>query len=322
MNGNAPIDNVTANGLSVLEAIGAPEVPLFSGARRPLCRDLRSAPEVHGESGLAGSDLLPQATRKAKSGNTILAMRNALMSCEPGTAWLVAVGPLTNAALLFATFPEVAAHLKGLSIMGGAIGHGFAPEVYLGPPYIDEQGISHDRHGNYTPYAEFNVWADPEAARCVFMVPGLQSKTFLIPLDVSHQAYTTRRVRDTLLNGKNGPTRLRKMFNELFIFVAGTYEGQWGMDDGAPLHDPLAVAMLLADHPNPEFRIDIDDRHGERWHLDVVLSGLEEGRTVATKLEHGEQGVCIPRTLDVDKFWRALEFCMATADKKTRYAKL
>jgi uridine nucleosidase len=249
-------------------------------------------------------------------------MRDALMSCPPGSAWLVAVGPMTNVALLFATYPEVAGHLKGFSAMGGAIGHGFAPHVSMGPPYIDESGKSHDRHGNYTPFAEFNIWADPEAARSVFMVPDLQKKTFLIPLDVSHQVYTTSKAREMLLTGKHGPTRLRRMFNELFIFVASAYEKAWGMDDGAPLHDPLAVAILLADHPDPEYRIDFDDNDGERWHLDVVLAGLEEGRTVATKMEQGEPGVLIPRKLDVDKFWKSLGSCMSVAEKRTQYTKL
>ena len=60
-----------------------------------------------------------------KEGNAILAMREALLAQPPQTAWLVATGPLTNAALLFATFPEVARHVAGLSIMGGAVGGGF-----------------------------------------------------------------------------------------------------------------------------------------------------------------------------------------------------
>lgn len=256
-------------------------------------------------------------------------MRDALMACAPGTVWLVAVGPLTNAALLFATFPEVAPHLKGVSIMGGAIGQGFAPpQVSLGPPYVDDEGKSHERCGNYTPFAEFNVWADPEAARSVFKVPGLQSKMVLTPLDVSHQVYTTKEKRALLLHGggggggERGSTRLRTLFNELFVYVAGAYEGAWGLADGAPLHDPIAVAALLAGHPDPEVRIGFDDNGGERWGLDVVLSGLEEGRTVATKLEQGGKGVLIPRTLDVEKFWRTLEGCMATADEETGYVKL
>ncbi|CAG7992853.1 unnamed protein product [Penicillium olsonii] len=322
VNGNAPLDNVTENGLSVLEAIGATEVPLYAGTRRPFCRDIRSASEIHGGSGLAGTDLLPKATCKPRSGNTIEAMREALLSCPAQTAWLVAVGPLTNVALLFAVYPEVATHIKGISIMGGGIGDGFAPHVSMGPGYVDEEGKDRARHGNYTEFAEFNVWADVESARSVFLNPVLRSKTFLIPLDVSHQAYTTKEVRDTLLNGKNGPTRLRTMFHELLVYFADTYETAWGMDQGPPLHDPLAVAILLADHPDPDVRINFNDNGGERWKLDVVLSGLQEGRTIATKVENGKPGVMIPRSLDMDKFWEVLESCMARADAKTGYDQL
>ncbi|KAK5052641.1 hypothetical protein LTR84_002506 [Exophiala bonariae] len=322
VNGNAPLGKVTRNALSVLEAIGATEVPVYAGASIPFCREIRSAPEVHGESGLAGTELLPDPTCKAQSGSAVNAMRDALLSCPPNSAWLVAVGPLTNIALLFAMYPEVAAHVKGLSVMGGAVGNGFAPEIYLGPPYVDESGKTQDRCGNYTPFAEFNVWADPESARSVFLIPELKQKTFLIPLDVSHQAYTTKKARQLLLHGNKGVTRLRAMFNELFIYVAGTYEDAWGMDDGAPLHDPLAVALILADYPDPEIRIDFDDNNGERWSVDVVLSGLEEGRTIVTKLKEGTPGVLIPRSLDVNKFWLTLESCMAKADEKTGYVKL
>ncbi|CAG8071672.1 unnamed protein product [Penicillium salamii] len=319
VNGNAPLECVTENGLSVLEAIGATDVPLYAGSKRPFCRDIRSASEIHGGSGLAGTDLLPTATCKPQPGNTINAMREALLSCEAQTAWLVGVGPLTNVALLFAIYPEVATHIKGISIMGGGIGDGFAPQVSMGPGYVDEEGRSRERHGNYTEFAEFNVWADVESARSVFSNPLLKPKTFLIPLDVSHQAYTTQKVREMLLNGEKGPTRLRTMFNELLVYFADTYETAWGMDQGPPLHDPLAVAILLADHPDPDVRIKFNDNDGERWSLEVVLSGLQEGRTVATRVEHGKPGVMIPRSLDMDKFWEVLESCMAKADAKTGY---
>ncbi|OQE26557.1 hypothetical protein PENSTE_c005G09037 [Penicillium steckii] len=323
VNGNAPLENVTKNGLSVLEAIGATDVPLYKGAKEPFCRPVRSAAEVHGASGLAGTDLLPKATIDVQPGNTINAMRDSLLSCPPNTAWLVAVGPLTNAALLFAVYPEVAAHIKGISIMGGGVGGDeFAPHVDLGPDYTDEEGRQCRRHGNYTPFAEFNVWADIESAASVFLNPVLKPKTFLIPLDVSHQAYTTPEAREMLLQGKKGPTRMRTMFNELLVFVAETYRQGWGMDTGAPLHDPLAVAILLADHPDSDIRIDFNDNNGERWDIDVVLGGTQEGRTVATKVEHGKPGVMIPRSLDTAKFWKVLESCMAIADKKTGYAKI
>jgi uridine nucleosidase len=79
-------------------------------------------------------------------------MRNALLGEPKGTSWVVATGALTNVALLFATFPEVAEHIQGLNIMGGAIGSGFtaAPMSRL-PGDIA-------RVGNCTVWAEFNIY--------------------------------------------------------------------------------------------------------------------------------------------------------------------
>lgn len=76
-------------------------------------------------------------------------MRAGLLAQQPGTPWLIATGALTNVALLFATFPEVAKHVKGLSIMGGAIGGGFTHVSMTG----DDKGF-----GNTTFYAEFNIY--------------------------------------------------------------------------------------------------------------------------------------------------------------------
>lgn len=79
-------------------------------------------------------------------------MRDALLAQPKGTPWLVATGTLTNAALLFATFPEVAEHIQGLSIMGGAIGGGFTDAPMSRLP--GEKA----RIGNVTPWAEFNFY--------------------------------------------------------------------------------------------------------------------------------------------------------------------
>ena len=79
-------------------------------------------------------------------------MRAALCSHPYGKPWLVATGALTNVALLFATFPELAGHIRGLSIMGGAIGGDFAPVSVIG----DSVGF-----GNTTYYAEFNIYVQP-----------------------------------------------------------------------------------------------------------------------------------------------------------------
>ena len=79
-------------------------------------------------------------------------MRHALMEQPVGTAWVVATGALTNVGLLFATFPELMSHIKGLSIMGGAVGGGFT-DAPMG--HIKGKG---ERFGNHTRWAEFNIY--------------------------------------------------------------------------------------------------------------------------------------------------------------------
>ena len=98
-----------------------------------------------GDTGIDGTDLLPSPLAQPATGSAVLAMAIALMAEPTGTAWLVATGPLTNVALLFATFPEMVGHLKGLSIMGGVTGGGC----------YDTQG---KYIGNVTRWAEFNIF--------------------------------------------------------------------------------------------------------------------------------------------------------------------
>jgi uridine nucleosidase len=345
--------------LSILEAIGRPEINVFPGAAKPFCRESHTAPNIHGASGLAGTDLLPQPSRTALTHcNAILEMKEALFAQPKGTAWLVATGPLTNVALLLSVFPSLAEHIAGFSMMGGAIGGDFThvsvssstplsrltlrssyilhrlelvkPALFEsmltsrpatkmgGQPYTDSSGVTHKRFGNSTPFAEFNIWADPEASRAVLQNPVLRSKTTVIPLDVTHQAYATPKIQKMLLNGCRGPTRLRIMYNELLMFFAHTYDTVFGLKDGPPLHDPLAVAAILSHESSADSRITFNDNDGERWDVDVILEGEQFGRTVAEKSPDG-QGIIIPRTLDLDKFWQTLDACMGRADEATGY---
>jgi uridine nucleosidase len=102
---------------------------------------------------LDGTDLIPEATSPpVRDVSAIVAMRAALLAQPEGTAWLVATGTLTNIALLFALFPDLVGHIKGVSIMGGAIGGGFS-DVPIG--IADGEG---ERVGNWTRWAEFNIY--------------------------------------------------------------------------------------------------------------------------------------------------------------------
>lgn len=107
---------------------------------------------MSGESGLGGVTILPQPIAPAVTDVDYLeAMYKALMGTEANTAWLVATGTLTNIALLFMKYPDLASHIKGLSIMGGAVGGGFT-----NAPMGKVKGEG-ERFGNWTAYAEFNV---------------------------------------------------------------------------------------------------------------------------------------------------------------------
>lgn len=140
--GNAPLAQVVANTLRVLDAAGAADIPVAAGAHRPLLEAPQHAAEIHGADGLA--DLaLPASPRTPRPGHAVEWLRRTLVeSDEPVT--LISLAPLTNIALLMRTHPEVCGRIARVVMMGGAVGT-----------------------GNATAAAEFNVWHDPEAAAIV-----------------------------------------------------------------------------------------------------------------------------------------------------------
>ncbi|KAK0633059.1 Inosine/uridine-preferring nucleoside hydrolase domain-containing protein [Immersiella caudata] len=334
--GNASLENTTQNAASILTAIGkAHEIPIYIGANKALFRPPMHPPtDIHGESGLDGTDLLPKPTVPPNTTIPAIDAAAAALKAEtPGTAYLVATGSFTNAAALFLKYPDLASQIKGLSLMGGAIGGGFTNAV-LG----HVEGVP--RIGNWTQYAEFNILADPEAAASLFGNKILAAKTTLIPLDLSHQVLATEEVRNLLLYGPEGSkeekgkqpkSTLRVMLVELLMFFAKTYTDVFGITAGPPLHDPLAVAAILSGIEDAENEIPCYDFEGEaqegkkreRYEVTVVTEGSYEdaqagartGQTVAKLLPEGQEGVRIPRGLDITKFWEVLEECVTRADE-------
>ncbi|KAJ5973649.1 hypothetical protein N7481_010859 [Penicillium waksmanii] len=325
IHGNASLENTTYNAGSILEAIGRPEIPVYPGCRKPFSRPALHAPDIHGESGLDGTDLLPKPSQPPIiDHNPILVMRNALLAQPKGTPWVVATGTLTNVALLFATFPEVAEHIQGLSIMGGAIGEGFTDAPMSRLP--GEQS----RIGNVTPWAEFNIYCDPESAESIFSNPIIASKTSIASLDLTHQVLASQEVQTRILHGSSdskAPTVIRQIFHDLLLFFASTYEKVFGLATGPPLHDPLAVAFILS-NLNPAFAsshpdqvLKFDDKGGERFDIKIVTDGEhgedvsvtgQLGRSIATPANGS--GVAIPRGVDLDAFWHMILQCVQLAD--------
>ncbi|KAI0013385.1 Inosine/uridine-preferring nucleoside hydrolase [Xylariaceae sp. FL0662B] len=329
VHGNASLEKTTNNALSVLAAIGKhAEIAVYPGAPKALHRPPNHAPtDIHGESGLDGTALLPKPQHAATTTvSAVDAMAAALRATAPGTARLVATGALTNVGSLFLAHPDLAAHVGGLSVMGGSVGGGFTPAV-MGK--VDDV----ERVGNYTQWAEFNILIDPEAAALLFENPVLAAKTTLIPLDLTHLVLATTEVQELLLYGPDGAREgrgksdLRVMLVELLNFFAGTYRDVFGMVEGPPLHDPLAVAAALtgSEYEIPFYDYDPTSPDGpnrrERFEVKVVTEGSIEdasaqtGRTLVKLLEPGSEGVRIPRGLDIKLFWKVIEECCQRADE-------
>ena len=206
VSGNATLEHTTANAIRVLEFVGRADVPVAAGADRPLIREQYVAAYVHGESGLDGPDLPPP------SGAPAAQHAVDFLAEQAAGATLVAVGPLTNVALLLAMHP--AARPERIVVMGGAIAE-----------------------GNVTPAAEFNIWEDPEAARRVFE-SGIE--VTMIGLDVTHKALMARAHAERL----RASGRVGTMVAELFDFFSQFHLRQYGTED-SPIHDALAVAHVL-----------------------------------------------------------------------------
>ena len=212
VSGNQTVERTTANAIRVLDHVDRAEVPVAAGADRPLTRARHVAANVHGETGLDGPGL-PLPSRGPGAQHAIDWIATTLRErADPVT--LVATGPLTNVALFLARYPELAAELERVVLMGGAFGE-----------------------GNTTPAAEFNIWADPEAA-CRVFTSGLD--VTMVGLDVTHRALMTpahaRRLADS---GRAG-----KLVADLYEFYVRFHSRAYGWD-GAPVHDAVALAHVV-----------------------------------------------------------------------------
>ena len=276
VHGNSSVENTTINTCKVLELAGLARVPVAVGASQPLGRRISHAPGVHGMTGMDGPDL-PSPTMRPVGEHAIEFI--ARMAAEVEGLHLVATGPLTNiASALRACRGALASRIAGISLMGGSTGL-----------------------GNATAVAEFNIWADPEAADVVFRsaVP-----IKMVGLNVTRQVPATpehrRRIRAL-------GTRTAHAVAELLDFFSEQLRRRYGLP-GASMHDPLAVSAL--DDPRvlrfEPMKVDIElsGQHTcgmtvcDHRHLSTESAGMFRQRA---PLEHPNAEVAV--AVDPERFW-------------------
>jgi purine nucleosidase len=218
--GNVHVDTVTRNTSLTLELAGAGDVEVARGASEPLDGRYESFLVVHGPEGLGA--YVPghhEAQISARSAATLITQEARR---RPGEVQLVATGPLTNVALALEEDPELPTLLGGFALMGGAFRSG----------------------GNVTPRAETNIWMDPDAAGRVFDAwSGASSLPLCIGLDVTEQVWMTREDVEHIC-APASTSDLGTLLGQAIPFYIDFYAST-GRDDGAAMHDPLAVATAI-----------------------------------------------------------------------------
>lgn len=213
VSGNAPLADTTRNALAVVELLGA-ATPVHAGAARPLVAEPVHAALVHGANGLGGVELPPPVASVVSEEAVEFILEETRRVAD---VWLVPIGPLTNIAMALQRDPDLPNRIAGISLMGGSASV-----------------------GNVTPTAEFNIWADPEAADIVFRCGALIR---MCGLNLTHQLRTSDDLIEELTPLR---TPLGSFVGQMFGYLHDRMADLMG-ERRAALHDPCAV--LAVTHP-------------------------------------------------------------------------
>jgi inosine-uridine nucleoside N-ribohydrolase len=244
--GNSSVDNTTRNALAVVELAGL-DVPVHKGAASPLVVPCDDASHIHGETGLGASKVTARGAHASDDAAGWLID----LTRRRGDVHLVAVGPLTNVALAMRRDPGFASRLASLTIMGGGA-----------------------RRGNVTPAAEFNIWADPEAAAVVF-TGGVTVR--MVPLDLTLEVLMTP---DHLQQLRASGSATAEFIADLVDYYA-EQQRRHGSERVGAVHDPCAVLSRTHAH-----LFELTERH-----VDIELAGTHtRGMTVVDERNRPRSG--------------------------------
>ncbi|MBG0767488.1 MAG: nucleoside hydrolase [Spirochaetaceae bacterium] len=267
-NGNVGLEKTLENTLNIAETAGL-YCPVYKGAAKPLVREPVAAGNFHGESGLDGPVFPPRQRQEVQEESGIDAIIR-LVHTYPHEITIISVGPLTDLALAMQKDSEVAHIAKQIIIMGGSFSA-----------------------GNVTDFAEFNIYADPEAAQIVF---SSGANLVLFPLDCTRQV--------TLSPSRlEGYHTIKTNSAQVFAACMDTYQANYARQkQGWPqMHDPLCVAYL----GDPE---KVQTEYKRVWV--VIEKGPTYGKTVKEETKNND-GVHIATSIDIPWFWSLVDKALA-----------
>ena len=232
--GNVRVDKTSRNARLAREWAGREEVPVYAGAGKPMVRTPIYAENIHGKEGLPGVEV-HEPKQPLADGNAVQYLIDTLGKAAPHSITVAMLGPQTNLALALIQAPEITQGIKEVVVMGGA----------------------HFNGGNVTPVAEFNIYADPDAAKVV-LASGV--KLTYVPLDVTHKILTSE-ARIKQIDGLNN--QAGKLVSGVLNEYVKADMVHYGLP-GGPVHDASVIAWLIKPElfSGRQVNLVIDNREG------------------------------------------------------------
>lgn len=262
--GNHTLENTAQNALKVCSALGVDNVPVAAGMSQPIIRKQVIANHIHGETGLGNFDF-DNLVIQIDPRNAVNLIIETLLNSD-GDITFVAMGPLTNLAMAIRLEPKITPKIKQIVLIGGSY-----------------------QLGNITPAAEFNIYADPEAAHIVFTCG---RPIVMIGLSITEKVLATKEVMNKIASIDNKAAAL--LINVLDYYAKSNK--QLYDYETSPLYDPAAIAYLI----NPSiFKT-------RRMYVEIELKSEQSyGRTHCDYYGTLNKSVNVEVVVDLDseEFW-------------------
>ena len=275
--GNVDIERTTLNARRVLGKLGV-QSKIYKGVGHPLMwTDANMDGDVHGETGLGNYTFDDVNELHPLEDENALDAQYRIISENKNPVTIIALGPLTNIALLLRIHPEIKSKIERIVLMGGGL-----------------------FEGNATPAAEFNFYVDPESANIVFNagIPILMAG-----LDITHKAKMSGQ---DVINIANVGNPVGEMCGDLLLFYYGGLPSMEVADSADTVHDVVPVLALVY----PELF------SGEDFHVSIETEGRYcRGKTLAdnrmNKKRRATPNCHVLLDLDLQEFQKVLLDCIS-----------